>query len=74
LFKEVRSRFSTQRYAGVARGSSLIDISMSGAAISADEKDRLPIGTSVSLGSTAGSVVRHFQGGMAADTNTIQAR
>src|SRR5215203_1567814 len=45
----------------------LIDISMSGTAISADEKDRLPIGTSVTLGHTAGTVVRHFQGGMAVE-------
>ena len=45
----------------------LIDISMSGTAISAEEKDRLPIGTSVTLGHTAGTVVRHFQGGMAVE-------
>ena len=45
----------------------LIDISMSGTAISADEKDKLPIGTSVTLGHTAGTVVRHFQGGMAVE-------
>jgi hypothetical protein len=45
----------------------LIDISMSGTAISADEKDKLPIGTSVILGHTAGTVVRHFQGGMAVE-------
>ena len=45
----------------------LIDISMSGTAISADEKDKLPIGTGVTLGHTAGTVVRHFQGGMAVE-------
>ena len=45
----------------------LIDISMSGTAISADDKDKLPIGTSVTLGHTAGTVVRHFQGGMAVE-------
>ena len=45
----------------------LIDISMSGTAISADEKDKLAIGTSVTLGHTAGTVVRHFQGGMAVE-------
>ena len=45
----------------------LIDISMSGAAVSVDDKDRLSIGTSVTLGRTAGMVVRHFQGGMAVE-------
>jgi hypothetical protein len=45
----------------------LIDMSMSGTAISVDEKDRLPIGTAVTLGRTAGTVVRHFQGGMAVE-------
>lgn len=43
----------------------LIDISMSGAAISAEDKDRLPIGTSAILGRTPSKVVRHFQGGFA---------
>lgn len=43
----------------------LVDISMSGAAISID--DKLPIGTAVTLGRTPGKVVRHFQGGMAVE-------
>jgi PilZ domain len=43
----------------------LIDVSMSGAAVSAEDKDKLAIGTSVTLGKTPGKVVRHFQGGMA---------
>ena len=45
----------------------LIDISMSGAAVSIDDKDKLAIGTSVTLGKTPGKVVRHFQGGMAVE-------
>ena len=45
----------------------LIDISMSGAAVSIDDKDKLAIGTSVTLGETPGKVVRHFQGGMAVE-------
>jgi hypothetical protein len=45
----------------------LVDISMSGAAVSVDDKDKLPIGTAVSLGRTPGKVVRHFQGGMAVE-------
>jgi hypothetical protein len=43
----------------------LIDISMSGAAVSIDDKDKLAIATSVTLGKTPGKVIRHFQGGMA---------
>lgn len=43
----------------------LIDISMSGAAISADDNSKLPIGTSATLGRTPSKVVRHFQGGFA---------
>jgi c-di-GMP-binding flagellar brake protein YcgR len=43
----------------------LTDISMSGAAISVE--DKLPIGTGVTLGRTPGKVVRHFQGGMAVE-------
>jgi hypothetical protein len=45
----------------------LIDISMSGAAVSIEDKDKLAIGTSVTLGRTPGKVVRHFQGGMAVE-------
>ncbi len=45
----------------------VIDISMSGAAVSVEDKDKLPISTSVMLGHTAGTVVRHFQGGMAVE-------
>jgi hypothetical protein len=45
----------------------LIDISMSGAAVSIEDKDKLPIGTGVTLGRTPGKVVRHFQGGMAVE-------
>jgi PilZ domain len=45
----------------------LIDISMSGAAVSIEDKDKLAIGTSVTLGKTPGKVVRHFQGGMAVE-------
>jgi hypothetical protein len=40
---------------------------MSGAAISIDDKDKLAIGTRVTLGRTPGKVVRHFQGGMAVE-------
>jgi PilZ domain len=43
----------------------LIDVSMSGAAVSIEDKDRLAIGTAVTVGKTPGKVVRHFQGGMA---------
>jgi hypothetical protein len=45
----------------------LIDISMSGAAVSIEDKDKLAIGTSVTLGKTPGKVVCHFQGGMAVE-------
>ena len=45
----------------------LADISMSGAAVSAEDKDKLAIGTAVTLGHTPGKVVRHFQGGMAVE-------
>jgi PilZ domain len=45
----------------------LIDISMSGAAVSIEDKDKLAIATSVTLGKTPGKVVRHFQGGMAVE-------
>jgi hypothetical protein len=41
----------------------LIDVSLSGAAVSTEEK--LPLGLGVTLGRTAGKVVRHFQGGIA---------
>lgn len=43
----------------------LIDVSMSGAAVSVES--RMPIGTGVSLGRTPGKVVRHFQGGIAVE-------
>jgi hypothetical protein len=43
----------------------LIDISRSGAAISMEKP--LDIGTSVTLGRTAGKVVRHLQGGIAVE-------
>ncbi len=43
----------------------LIDVSISGAAISI--ADPLPIGASVTLGRTPAKVVRHFQGGMAVE-------
>jgi hypothetical protein len=43
----------------------LIDISMSGAAISIE--NRLPIGTAITLGRTPCKVVRHFQGGIAVE-------
>ncbi|HEX8164220.1 MAG TPA: PilZ domain-containing protein [Beijerinckiaceae bacterium] len=45
----------------------LVDISMSGAAVAIEDKDKLPIGTGVTLGRTPGKVVRHFQGGMAVE-------
>ena len=43
----------------------LINVSLSGAAVSID--DKLPIGTGVTLGRTPGKVVRHFQGGVAVE-------
>lgn len=43
----------------------LIDVSMSGAALAMEQ--RPPIGTSVTIGSTTGQVVRHFQGGLAVE-------
>jgi hypothetical protein len=43
----------------------LIDVSRSGAAVSMEKP--LEIGTSVTLGRTAGRVVRHFQGGVAVE-------
>lgn len=43
----------------------LIDVSLSGAAISVDV--RPPIGAPVTVGSTTGKVVRHFQGGVAVE-------
>ncbi len=43
----------------------LIDLSRSGAAISMENP--LEIGTSVVLGRTAGTVIRHFQGGIAVE-------
>jgi hypothetical protein len=45
----------------------VVDISMSGAAVSIDDKDKLAIGTGITLGRTPGKVVRHFQGGMAVE-------
>lgn len=41
----------------------IIDVSLSGAALSIEHK--LPLGTAVVIGSTPGQVVRHFQGGIA---------
>lgn len=46
-------------------GVRIIDVSLSGAALSIEQK--LPLGTSVVLGSTPGQVVRHFQGGLAVE-------
>ena len=43
----------------------LIDVSLSGAAVSTEEK--LPLGMGVALGRTPGKVVRHFQGGIAVE-------
>ncbi len=43
----------------------LIDVSMSGAALSTELK--LPLGTGVVVGATAAKVVRHFQGGLAVE-------
>lgn len=43
----------------------LIDISLSGAAVSIDAKP--PIGAAVTLGSTNAQIVRHFQGGIAVE-------
>ena len=43
----------------------LIDVSLSGAAVQVVH--RPPLGTVVTLGSTAGRVVRHFEGGMAVE-------
>lgn len=43
----------------------LVDCSISGAALSVDNK--LPIGTSVTLGRTPAKVVRHFQDGIAVE-------
>jgi PilZ domain len=43
----------------------LIDVSLSGAAVSID--DRPPLGASVMVGRTAAKVVRHFQGGVAVE-------
>jgi hypothetical protein len=45
----------------------LIDVSRSGAAVSMEKP--LDIGTSLTLGRTAGKVVRHFQGGVAVEFN-----
>jgi hypothetical protein len=45
----------------------LIDVSRSGAAVSMEKP--LEIGTSVTLGRTAGKVIRHFQGGVAVEFN-----
>jgi hypothetical protein len=41
----------------------IIDVSMSGAAVAVEPKP--PIGAAVTIGSTAGKVVRHFQNGVA---------
>jgi hypothetical protein len=41
----------------------IIDVSLSGAGVSIAQ--RLPLGTAVTLGSTPGQVIRHFQGGVA---------
>ena len=41
----------------------IIDVSLSGAGVSIAQ--RLPLGTAVTLGSTPGQVIRHFQGGIA---------
>lgn len=46
-------------------GVRIIDVSMSGAALSTDQK--LPLGTAVVLGRTPGQVVRHFPGGLAVE-------
>jgi hypothetical protein len=43
----------------------LIDVSLSGAALSVDI--RPPLGASVTVGRTAAKVVRHFQGGVAVE-------
>jgi hypothetical protein len=43
----------------------LIDVSMSGAALSVDHVP--PLGSAVMLGATAAKVVRHFQGGIAVE-------
>lgn len=43
----------------------IIDISLSGAALSIEQ--RLPLGTAIVIGSTPGQVVRHFQGGIAVE-------
>lgn len=45
----------------------LIDVSRSGAAVSMEKP--LELGTAVTIGRTAGKVVRHFQGGMAVEFN-----
>lgn len=44
-------------------GARIIDISLSGAALSLGQK--LPIDTAVTVGSTNAKIVRHFEGGMA---------
>lgn len=46
-------------------GVRIIDVSLSGAALSIEQK--LPLGTSVILGNTPAVVVRHFQGGVAVE-------
>jgi hypothetical protein len=43
----------------------LIDVSLSGAAVSLEEKPAL--GASITIGRTAAKVVRHFQGGVAVE-------
>lgn len=44
-------------------GVRIIDVSLSGAALSLEQK--LPLGTAVVIGTTPAQVVRHFQGGIA---------
>lgn len=46
-------------------GVRIIDVSMSGAALSIEQK--LPLGTAVVLGNTPAQIVRHFQGGIAVE-------
>jgi len=50
---------------GREHGVRIIDVSLSGAALSTEQK--LPLGTSVVLGGTPAMVVRHFQGGIAVE-------
>lgn len=50
---------------GEIRRVRLIDVSMSGAAVSTDAP--LPLNSRLWLGQTPGKVVRHFQGGMAVE-------